>query len=62
MGRWDEEFLADGVIQLRLHHSSDIEVQRRIRCVKMRSTRHENDYLALMLDDGTFRAVKALCT
>jgi len=61
MGRWDEEFLSDGIIQLRLHHSSDIEVQRRIRCVKMRSTRHQTNYLTILIDDGVLRATNALC-
>jgi len=59
-GRWDEEFLADGIIQMRLHHAADCEIQRRIRCVKMRGTRHENDYLAMLVDDGVFRVTKAI--
>ncbi len=61
MGRWDEESLSDGIIQLRLHHSSDVEVHRRIRCVKMRSTRHRTDYMTMLIDDGVLRATQALC-
>ena len=60
-GRWDEEFLADGIIQLRLHHVTDTEIQRRIRCVKMRGTPHEISYLALLVDDGVFRVTRAIC-
>ncbi len=59
-GRWDEDFLADGVIHLRLHLVSDLDVQRRIRIVKMRGTRHEAGYLAIVLDEGRFRVTRAL--
>src|SRR6266704_3217101 len=44
-GRWDEDFLADGVVQLRIHMVSDLEAQRRLRVVKMRGTKHETGYL-----------------
>ncbi len=59
-GRWDEDFLADGVIHLRQHLVSDLEVQRRLRVVKMRGTRHETGYLALVLDEGRFKVTRAM--
>lgn len=59
-GRWDEDFLADGVVQLRIHMVSDLEAQRRLRVVKMRGTRHETGYLAMDLDDGHFRVTRAM--
>lgn len=59
-GRWDEDFLADGVFHLRMHFVSDLEVQRRLRVVKMRGTKHEAGYLALVLDDGGFRVTRAM--
>ena len=59
-GRWDEDFLADGVIHLRQHLVTDLEVQRRLRVVKMRGTRHESGYLALVLDEGRFRVTRAM--
>lgn len=59
-GRWDEDFLADGVIHLRQHLVSDLEVQRRLRVVKLRGTRHDTGYLALVLDDGRFRVTRAM--
>src|SRR2546427_1470449 len=59
-GRWDEDFLADAVIQLRIHMVSDLEAQRRLRVVKMRGTRHETGYLAMVLDDGHFRVTRAM--
>src|SRR6266480_4858614 len=61
-GRWDEDFLADGVIQLRIHMVSDLEAQRRLRVVKMRGTKHETGYLAMVLDDGRFRVTRAMST
>ena len=59
-GRWDEDFLADGVIHLRQHLVSDLEVQRRLRVVKLRGTRHDTGYMALVLDDGRFRVTRAM--
>ena len=59
-GRWDEDFLADGVIHLRMHMVSDLDAQRRLRVVKMRGTRHETGYLAMVLDDGRFRVTRAM--
>lgn len=59
-GRWDEDFLADGVFHLRQHLVSDLEVQRRLRVVKMRGTKHESGYLALVLDEGRFKVTRAM--
>jgi len=59
-GRWDEDFLADAVIQLRIHMVSDLEAQRRLRIVKMRGAKHETGYQALVLDDGKFRVTRAM--
>jgi len=51
-GRHDEDFLADGMIQLRLHPVTDVEIQRRIRIVKMRGTAHDTGYLAFNVSPG----------
>ena len=51
-GRNDEDFLADGVIQLRLHPVTDLEIQRRVRIVKMRGTAHDTGYLAVHVSEG----------
>ncbi|HLE53874.1 MAG TPA: ATPase domain-containing protein [Thermoplasmata archaeon] len=59
-GRWDEDFLADGVFHLRQHLVTDLEVQRRLRVVKMRGTKHESGYLALVLDEGRFKVTRAM--
>lgn len=58
--RHEEDFLADGVIHLRMHATSDADVQRRIRVVKMRGTRHEMGYLALHVGRGELEASRVL--
>ncbi len=60
-GRFDEEaYLADGIIHLALHPTSDLYVQRRVRCVKMRSTKHETGYYSLAFDEGRFEVTRAV--
>jgi circadian clock protein KaiC len=59
-GRWSEDFLADGILHLRQHIVSENDVVRRIRIVKMRGTRHETGYMALLVDDGRLRATRAM--
>ncbi len=56
----DEAYLADGIIQLDLHAASDLFVQRRIRVVKMRATRHDTGHYALSYEDGGFEVTKAV--
>ncbi len=55
-----EDFLADGIIYLRMAEIGDISVQRQIRCVKMRSVNHNSDYHSLLFDHGQFKATKAI--
>src|SRR3989441_1261187 len=59
-GRWDEEFLADGVIHLRMHLVTDSTAQRRLRVVKMRGTEHNTGYLAMDFDHGRVRVTRAM--
>ena len=58
--RHEENFLADGVLHLRMHPISDVELQRRLRIVKMRGTKHEMGYLALHAARGEFEVARAL--
>ena len=58
--RNDASYLADGVIHLKMHQVSDVAIQRRIRIVKMRGTRHETGYFALVFEDGKFGVTRAL--
>lgn len=55
-----EDFLADGVLQMRLHLIDDVNVQRRIRCLKMREMRHNTAYMALDMDDGLFTVTRVV--
>lgn len=56
----EEAYLADGIISLEMHPTSDMFVQRRVRVVKMRSTRHETGYYALSFDEGQFEVTRAV--
>ena len=56
----DAENLADGVILLKLKPVNDFEIQRLIRCVKMRSQNHDTSYYALIFEPGEFKVTKAL--
>jgi KaiC/GvpD/RAD55 family RecA-like ATPase len=58
--RFDEGYLADGVISLKLQSIGESDVQRRIRAVKLRSTNHKTGYFSLMFNDGTFRATQVI--
>ncbi|MDD4307634.1 MAG: ATPase domain-containing protein [Thermoplasmata archaeon] len=55
-----EDFLADGIIYLRMAEIGDISVQRQIRCVKMRSANHNGDYHSLLFDGGRFKATRSI--
>jgi circadian clock protein KaiC len=55
-----EDFLADGIIYLRMAEIGDVSVQRQIRCVKMRSVNHNGDYHSLLFDNGRFKATKSI--
>jgi circadian clock protein KaiC len=59
-GRYDEDYLADGILHLRLHVGEDATVQRRLRCVKLRRAAHDPSYFALLFDGGRFHATKSL--
>lgn len=54
-----EEYLADGVFHLRLARQGEFGMQRQLRIVKMRGTRHDTDYHALVFDNG-FRVTRIM--
>jgi KaiC/GvpD/RAD55 family RecA-like ATPase len=54
-----EDYLADGIVHLRLARQGEFGTQRQIRIVKMRGTRHETDYHALVFDNG-FKVTRIL--
>lgn len=58
--RKDETFLADGIIEVKMHQISDVEVQRRIRVVKMRGSNHKTGFHALVFEDGRFQVTSVI--
>jgi len=56
----EEAYLADGIIALEMHPTSDLFVQRRVRVVKMRATKHETGYYALAYDDSSFEVTRSV--
>ena len=55
-----EDFLADGIIHLKMERVGDVNIQRRIRCVKMRATAHSVDYYTLLFQKGLFQATRVI--
>ena len=54
-----EDYLADGIIHLKLAKRGDFGTQRQVRVVKLRGRRHSTDYHALVFDHG-FRVTRIL--
>ena len=54
LAQWGEDFLADGILQLRQVEVGETEVQLRLRCVKMRWMNHDHNALALNHDGERF--------
>lgn len=59
-GNMGEFFLADGIITLKLHELNEVDVQRRIRVLKMRGTNHSTSIFKLDFEKGKFQAAWAL--
>lgn len=59
-GSYDEGYLADGIITMKMHVVREVETQRRIRCVKMRETNHDPSYFSLIFSTGRFQVTKAI--
>jgi KaiC/GvpD/RAD55 family RecA-like ATPase len=59
-GAYDEGYLADGIITLKMQVVREVETQRRIRCVKMRETNHDPSYFSLLYNGGKFQVTKAI--
>lgn len=59
-GRFGEDFIADGIIHVKMENVDDVTIQRRIRCVKMRGTNHSPNYYTLLFQDGVFQATRVI--
>ena len=56
----EEEFLADGIIHLRLEPVTETAFQRRVQCVKMRSVNQNSDDHTLLFENGRFEVARAI--
>ena len=59
-GRYGEEFLADGIIVVKMQSVDDANVQRRIRCVKLRATAHSPNFYTLIYQNGLFQVTRVI--
>lgn len=55
-----EDFLSDGIIHLKMDKVDDVNVQRRVRCVKMRGTNHSTNYYTLLFQNNIFQATRVI--
>lgn len=55
-----EDFLVDGILHVKQHEVGDYDVQLRIRCVKMRKTKHQQGYFALVRGDDRFMVTSVI--
>ena len=56
----DEDFLADGIIHLTMERVGDIDIFRRIRCIKLRGMNHNTGIFTLEYKDNIFKITQAL--
>lgn len=59
-GPHDEDFLSDGIIHLRMVEIDDINIARRIRCVKMRNTDHSMNNYTLLFENKLFQTTRVI--
>lgn len=57
---YGEDFLADGIIYLKHYEVGETEIQLRIRCIKMRRTKHFTGYLALLRTENKFMVTRVI--
>lgn len=56
----DAGYLADGIVHLKLHPLSDVEMQRRLRVSKLRGSNHKTGFYALLFEAGRFSVTPAM--
>lgn len=59
-GGKDEDFLADGILYLKMVDVGETDVQRRLRCVKMRETDHSSTHYSFYFKDNDFFVTRAI--
>ena len=55
-----EDFLSDGMVHIKMERVDDVNIQRRIRCVKMRNTNNSPNYYTLLFDEGKFQTTRVI--
>ena len=60
LGKNGEDFLSDGIIHVKMEKVDDVNIQRRVRVVKMRGTNHSPHYHALLFSKGEFQATQVI--
>jgi len=53
-GKYEEGILADAIFEMRMVPRGDTKVIRQFRCVKMRSSYHNTNYMQFQFKDGKF--------
>jgi KaiC/GvpD/RAD55 family RecA-like ATPase len=56
----EEDFLADGIITVTMDRVGEVDVYRRIRCVKMRGVHHNTGVFTLEFRDGGFQVSQVI--
>ncbi|OGS48466.1 MAG: hypothetical protein A3K68_07965 [Euryarchaeota archaeon RBG_16_68_13] len=56
----EEEYLADGIVHLRMVPVSETSFQRRVQCAKMRSVNQDTDDRTLLFENGRFEVARAI--
>ncbi|MCK5290861.1 MAG: circadian clock protein KaiC [Thermoplasmata archaeon] len=59
-GEYGEDYISDGIIHTKMERMNDENIQRRIRCVKMRGTDHSTDFFTLLVDGGCLQVTRVL--
>ncbi|TET91727.1 MAG: hypothetical protein E3J35_01450 [Methanomassiliicoccales archaeon] len=59
-GTHGEDFISDGIIHTKMERVNDENIQRRIRCVKMRGTAHSTDYFTLLVEKGLLQVARVI--
>lgn len=54
------DFLADGIVHLKMVEVGETDIQRRLRCVKMRETDHSSSYYSFYFKEKGFFVTRAI--
>ena len=59
-GKHEEDFLADGILLLKMVELDELNVARRLRCVKMRNTEHSMNSYTLLFENKRFQVTRVI--